>query len=54
MVAELQITSFQTSPSQKSTKNWDKQLGSNEDFINKAVDKEQMKWIIEFSGISFY
>lgn len=41
--AELVNSSFQTCLSQKSTENWDKQLGSNEDLVNKVDDKVQIK-----------
>lgn len=60
MMAELQVTQpsywtplFKLDLHRKAQKNWDKQLGSNEDLVNRAVDKEQIKRILKLNTVEF-
>lgn len=47
------LNPFQTSPLQKSTKNLGHTIRRHEDFVNRTVDKEQIKWILKYSRIHF-
>lgn len=60
MMAELQITQlsswtplFKLTLHRRAQKTWDKQLGSNEDLVNRAVDKEQIKRILLLNAVEF-